>query len=151
MASSAKQWIPLLEASQPSSNITSIMKTGSGRGQQRKGVIIALYQHSPDSGKIRVAQIQGSRKQISLYLSNQSEMVRIDMALSFVNLSALLRLLSKPHSHSFSTNPNPPCYLGSALENLHFIILRTAKSCSLVFHKIGLPILGKLSWIPEVY
>lgn len=104
---------------------------------KEKGIITALYQHSPDSDEIIAAWAQGSWKQISLYLSKHSEVVRIHMALSFVNLSARLRLLSKPHFHSFSTNPNPPCHFGSALENVHFIILGTIKNCSLVLCKTG--------------
>lgn len=116
------------------------MKTGSAEVRKEKGIIIALYQHSPESDEIIVAWIQGSRKRISLYLSKQSEVVRINMALSFVNLSALLHLLSRPHFHSFSTNPNPSCHFGSALENVHFIILGTIKNCSAVLCKTGLPI-----------
>lgn len=118
-------------------------RRGVAEVRKEKGIIIALYQHSPDSGEITAARIQGSQKQISLYLSKQSEMVRIDMALSFVNRSPLLSLLSKPHSHSLSTNPNPPCHLGSALESLQFMILGTTKRRSLVLCKIGLPIWGK--------
>lgn len=108
--------------------------------RKEKGIIIALYQYSPDSDEIIAAWIQGSRKQISLYLSKQSEAVRINTGLSFVNISGLLRLLSKPHFHSFSTNPNPPCRFGSALENVHFIILGTIKSCSVVLCKTRFPV-----------
>ena len=121
---------------------------------KEKGIIIALYQHSPDSGEIRAAWIQGSRKQISLYLSKWSEMVRIDMALSFVNLSALLSL-SSPNVIPIHFPQNPIHPATSALlwrtsifsfwENSQELFTGTLQNWAPYFGKIKLDSLNLLN------
>lgn len=111
-------------------------------GEQRRDNSHLVWTESCLRGNhsLTATQIQGSWKQISPYLSKQSKMVTINTTLSFVNLSALLSLYSQPHFHSSCTSPIPPCHFGSALEKCLLAILGTAKSCLLVFYKIGFPI-----------
>lgn len=128
----------------PSSNITSIRKTGSGRVRKEE-IIIAHFPSSPCRSQSQWHGNKESCKQISPSLSKQSQMFKINMSPSLVNLSATLCLYSKAHSILVPANLSLPS--SSALLQKTFVHLFWTAD---FWDQPSYPYFGKINmeWVP---